>query len=145
MKGWPSYICDTKPSLDRYLDARNSERYNQYQVKYSPLGLQFHKWFIYGKGDRPVFYERNDIINTLFPPQDYWRIVNFDLSNPDSFIDCTHEIEWRALDDLEFDYDNDNVYVVVDNSLSYQRLVSELGHDIILKIQGITVLNQVFG
>jgi hypothetical protein len=47
-------------------------------------------------------YERKEVAKRMLTETEHWRIVNFDMSNPGTYIDWTHEREWRLPGDLEF-------------------------------------------
>jgi hypothetical protein len=70
----------------------------------------FHKPLIFSKGGRAVIYETKEFAKML-PPDEKWRIVTFDLSNKDHYVDWTHEREWRVKGDLKFDYKD--VYIIL--------------------------------
>ncbi|WP_230370748.1 hypothetical protein [Paludibacterium denitrificans] len=59
--------------------------------RYLAVGLAFPKDYAYAKGARPVIYDKTSEAKRFLPADQQWRIVNFDLSNEDSFIDWTHE------------------------------------------------------
>ena len=91
------------------------------KVRYSPFGIRFYKGFIYNKGGRPVIYEDKDVMKSLLPESEYWRIVDLNLSKKDSFVDWRHEREWRVPDELSFNYSN--IEVIVKHVEYYRKLV----------------------
>lgn len=76
---------------------------NQF-ARYRAFGIRFNKCFIYENGGRPVIYESKDLMKEMLPIDQYWRMVNFDLSNKDHMLDWSHEREWRVPGDLNFRY-----------------------------------------
>lgn len=116
------------------------------KVRYLGFGLHFSKHFIFERGGRPVIYERTSIAKSFLPKSEWWRIVNFDLSDPKAIIDWTHEREWRVPDDLEFSLSD--VTVVLPNSASYQLLVKKClagkQEEMLASINGVVQLAAVF-
>lgn len=115
------------------------------KIRYSPFGVRFHKGFIYRKGGRPVIYEDKDVMKSLLPEDEYWRIVDLKLVDIEAYVDWTHEREWRVPDELEFDYEN--IEVIVKSGKYYRRLVKrcieEERTDILIGIHGIITLDSV--
>jgi hypothetical protein len=109
------------------------------KVRYAAFGLLFNKEYIYRKGGRPVVYDRTAAAKLYLPREEWWRIVNFDLTNDESFIDWTHEREWRLPGDLEFELDECIVLVAgeVGYHLFVERARAQAGVDLIAEIKGI--------
>lgn len=63
------------------------------KVRYHGVGLMFPKPYVYSVGGRPVVYENTDKAKEILPEDEWWRIVRFDLSDDDNFVDWTHERE----------------------------------------------------
>lgn len=116
------------------------------KVRYSSFGIRFHKGFIYKRGGRPVIYEKKELMKSMLPESEYWRIVDLDLSDADSYVDWTHEREWRVPDELIFDYGN--IEVIVKRGKYYRKLVehciAEDRTDILVGIHGIITLDSVY-
>ncbi len=116
------------------------------KVRYSAFGLRFNKAWIYKKGGRPVIYEEKDFIKSKLPSDEYWRIVNYDLSNNDYMIDWTHEREWRVPGDLRFEYQN--VEVIVESNTYYKKFIEYCVQknklDMLKEINGIVVMDTIF-
>jgi hypothetical protein len=110
-------------------------------VRYSPVGLGFAKDYIYKKGGRPVIYEKTQIAKEILSKDEWWRIVNFDLTNENKLIDWTHEREWRIKGDLEFDLED--TYVVLVNSDYYKGFIDIIDYDIMKELGGIIVLDPI--
>ncbi len=114
--------------------------------RYSPFGIRFHKAFIYKRGGRPVIYENKELMKSLLPEDEYWRIVDLNLSDNTSYVDWTHEREWRVPDELAFDYRN--IEVIVKQDVYYKKLVerciAEDRTDILVGIHGIITLDSVY-
>ncbi|MDC5822206.1 hypothetical protein OPW19_20535 [Vibrio europaeus] len=75
------------------------------KVRYAPCGFWFPKTYVYNYGGRPVIYDRTDLAKQYLPYEEWWRIVNFDLSDDEHILDWTHEREWRVKGDFVFDLD----------------------------------------
>lgn len=73
------------------------------KVRYSPTGLLFKKTMIYTRGGRPVVYDSTEAAKSYLPESEWWRIVNFDISNEKKMVDWTHEREWRVKGDFDFE------------------------------------------
>ena len=106
----------------------------------------FPKPYVYARGGRPVIYENTDKAKTILPENEWWRIVRFDLSDSNNFIDWTHEREWRVPGRFEFDLDE--VTVLVPNSFGYKRLLKlcrdRSDDDILSQVRGVVDLGSVF-
>lgn len=116
------------------------------KIRYSPFGVRFHKGFVYKQGGRPVIYEDTSIMKQMLPEEEYWRIVDLKLSDTKSYIDWTHEREWRVPGDLKFHYNH--IEVIVENSKYYRKLVQrcmdEERRDILVGIHGIITLDSIY-
>jgi len=79
-------------------------RENNEQVKrrYTASGFLFPKQEVYKYGGRPAVYDKTEDAKQYLPETEWWRIVNFDISDNDAFIDWTHEREWRVKGDFKF-------------------------------------------
>lgn len=114
--------------------------------RYNSFGLRFNKRYIYKRGGRPVIYENRDVMKAILPEDEYWRIVNYDLSNPEMIIDWTHEREWRVPGNLEFDYKD--IEIVVASNKYYKKLIEYCTErdkmDILKEINGVVVMNTIF-
>ncbi len=124
-----------------YHEQKLREEDKNLKVRYKPVGIAFAKTYVYGKGGRPVIYERTEDAKKLLDKDEWWRIVNFDLSNPSQIIDWTHEREWRIKGD--FDFDLSQAYVVLINQKIYKEFVSSVDKNILENIGGIIVLNPI--
>lgn len=91
--------------------------------RYSGAGLLFPKSYAFAKGARPVLYEKTAIAKKILPPTEHWRIVNFDLSNSDDYIDWTHEREWRHPGAFKFSVES--AVVLLPNYQQYQSFIKE--------------------
>ena len=72
-----------------------------------------------------------------------WRVVTLDLKDKNSFIDWTHEREWRKKGDFEFDYED--AVVLLQNAKDYRKFVREIDPDILGNLKGIVNLNFLMG
>lgn len=111
------------------------------KVRYKPIGLAFNKQYIYSKGGRPVVYEKTQTAKKILPPDEWWRIVNFDLSDSEYMIDWTHEREWRLKGDFHFDLSK--AYVVLVSNKSYKTFVNKIDSNMLKSIGGIVVLDPI--
>jgi len=114
------------------------------KVRYRAVGLAFEKEYVFNKGGRPVLYEKTAQAKSILPQEEWWRIVNFDLSNQSSIIDWTHEREWRCKND--FDFDISEVTILLANEYQYRQFMKKCendGLDLHQKIKGIVVMNQI--
>ena len=116
------------------------------KVRYSAFGLRFNKAWIYKMGGRPVIYEEKELMKSILPEDEHWRIVNYDLSDRKRMIDWTHEREWRVPENIEFDYKN--IEVLVASNKYYRKFIEYCIHneklDMLQEINGIVVLNTIF-
>lgn len=113
--------------------------------RYLGLGIMFKKPFIYNKGGRPVIYDKTSEAKNYLPSNQWWRIVNYDLSDKNNIIDWTHEREWRVPDDLEFKLKD--ISIVVPNSKAYKIIIkkcSDVGIDLVNEVKSIINLADLF-
>lgn len=119
---------------------------NNCKVRYRAFGLRFNKAWIYKMGGRPVIYEEKELMKSILPEDEHWRIVNYDLSDRKRMIDWTHEREWRVPENIEFDYKN--IEVLVASNKYYRKFIEYCIHneklDMLQEINGIVVLNTIF-
>jgi hypothetical protein len=111
------------------------------KIRYKAIGVAFPKKYIYFKGGRPVIYERKEVARGLLPENEWWRIVDFDLGNPDNIVDWTHEREWRVKGDMTFKLSE--VTVILTMQSTYKKFVETVDDDLLKRIGGITVLDPV--
>jgi len=114
------------------------------KIRYSAVGLAFEKEYVYKKGGRPVLYENKEIAKKILPENEWWRIVNFNLSNPNAIIDWTHEREWRCKNNFKFDISE--VTILLANESQYRTFMKKCEIDKLdlhKKIKGIVVMNQI--
>lgn len=118
----------------------------QCKVRYMAFGVRFNKTFIYRKGGRPVIYEKKETMKEILPKKEYWRIVNYDLSNSAYMLDWTHEREWRVPGDLAFEYRN--IELLVASSRYYKEFITYCVENdkinILQDINGIVCLDTIF-
>lgn len=106
-----------------YTEQEYRKQKSNAKLRYSGFGLQFNKRFIYKKRGRPVIYDKTQDAKSYLPPSEWWRIVNFDLSDEKAIIDWSHEREWRVPNDLTFSLSD--VSVILPNKNSYQAFVDK--------------------
>jgi hypothetical protein len=114
------------------------------KVRYMAVGLAFEKEYVFNKGGRPVLYEKTAQAKEILPKEEWWRIVNFDLSNQSLIIDWTHEREWRCKNHFEFEISE--VIILLANESQYRTFMKKCENDKLdlhQKIKGIVVMNQI--
>ncbi|MBT2667334.1 DUF2971 domain-containing protein [Bacillus sp. ISL-4] len=109
--------------------------------RYDAIGLSFSKRYVYEKGGRPVLYEDKEIAKQILPQEEWWRIVNFNLSNENRIIDWTHEREWRVKSEFEFDLSE--TYVLLLNQSFYKHFINKVDHEVLKELKGIIVLQPI--
>ena len=110
------------------------------KYRYHGIGLMIRKQYAFKKGARPVIYETKEE-GRKRDPEELWRVVTFDLNNDNDFIDWTYEREWRIKGDFEFDLEE--VVLLVPNKGAYQELVKWLGQDDLSKFRGIIQMGPI--
>ena len=139
-------VCFQELPLNALAENLNYEEKLNDKVRYSPFGIRFQKHFIYQQGGRPVIYENTEVAKTILPENEYWRIVDLNLSDKDNYVDWTHEREWRVPDELQFEYKN--IEVIVKSGKYYRTLVRRCiereRKDILLGIHGIITLKSIY-
>lgn len=109
------------------------------KIRYRGYGLLFEKTYIYQKGGRPVIYDKTTDAKSYLPKDQWWRIVNLDLSNDNNIIDWMHEREWRVPDNLEFELSK--LAVIVPSHKKYKEFIERCREikdvDILLEIKSI--------
>lgn len=123
---------------------RNKES-DEKAIKYEAYGLMFPKQYVYSKGGRPVIYENTKNAKQMLPEKEWWRIVNYDFSDPNNIIDWSHEREWRVPGDFEFDIEKATVLVM--NTIDFKefmRKAGELDSKIATQIKSIVPLGVIF-
>lgn len=114
------------------------------KVRYLGVGFVFKKNYAYKKGARPVIYEQTAIAKNMLLPEEWWRIVNFNLSNDNSIIDWTHEREWRCPNNFKFALSE--VTLLLTNHSLYKKFIQECdarGLDFHHKIRGIVITSEL--
>lgn len=106
---------------------------------------------VYDVGGRPVFYGKTVELKKMLSPDEYWRIVDFDLpfiTNKDEtteITDWTHEREWRVPNDFEFKYER--IEIILSNYKYYKKFIewceNEKHMDVLRNIKGIVLLDSI--
>lgn len=116
------------------------------KIRYSAFGIRFNKVWMYKKGGRPVIYEEKEVMKSILPKEQHWRIVNYDLKDKEHLVDWTHEREWRVPGDIEFEYKD--IEVLVASNVYYRKFIEycieQEKMDMLREINGIVVLNTIF-
>ncbi len=125
-----------------YYEQYLKKNQNSQKHRYTGYGLRFSKEYIYQKGGRPVIYDRTKDAKSYLNEDNYWRIVNFDLSNKDNYIDWTHEREWRLPNNLDFELSA--VEVLLHDEKGYKNFIRRCREisspDILYEIKSIIVM-----
>lgn len=131
-------------SQNCWFEQKLRESKEQVKKRYVPSGFLFHKQLIYKKGGRPVIYDRTAEAKQYLPESEWWRIVNFDISDDDSFIDWTHEREWRLKGDFTFNLRD--VTLLFTKPSTYRKFIElcdEHDNPLYKKVAGAIVTEQV--
>ncbi len=115
------------------------------KMRYSGFGIMFTKPYIYKKGGRPVIYDKTVDAKRYLPKDQWWRIVNYDLSDENNIIDWTHEREWRVAENLEFELSD--ISVIVPNYKAFKKIIKEcknVGIDLADEVKSIINLGDLF-
>lgn len=124
-----------------YLEEKNREQFGG-KVRYEAVGLAFRKPYVFRLGARPVIYEQTLIAKDLLSSEDeYWRIVNFNISDGNNIIDWTHEREWRMKGDLEFELHK--ATVILPSSRSYKNFMEKSSKELLDQIEGIVYMQPI--
>lgn len=114
--------------------------------RYRAFGLRFSKPYIYKNGGRPVIYENAKQLKNIIPNSQYWRVVDFQLSDIINYVDWSHEREWRVKNQLSFEYDD--IEIIVPSKAYYKKFIEycEANNrmDILKEISGIITLDSIF-
>ena len=114
------------------------------KIRYSPIGIMFPKEYLYEKGGRPVLYEKTSVAKKILPKDEWWRIVNFDMSDEDNVIDWTHEREWRCPGDFKFDISQATLlFVKTSNYKSFLTWDGKQKSPVLDKVKSLVVLSDI--
>lgn len=117
----PAVCLQETPLVALAESIKYEKELNSDNPKYEAYGIRFNKKYVYDMGGRPVVYENKELMKTYLPEEEYWRIVNFDLTDRERIVDWTHEREWRVPNNLQFDYSN--IEIIVPNSFARRELI----------------------
>ena len=127
-------------NVENEIENRLNKKTNK--VRYCGNGLIFSKYYVFGKGGRPVIYDITDEAKAYLPIEQHWRIVNLQLTtSPPKTIDWTHEREWRLSEDFDFGYEL--THIVLYNKMSYDHFKENCPKHILDEIHGITILKSI--
>lgn len=128
-----------------FFEQKKIEQDSSQKLRYRALGLAFPKDYLFQKGARPVIYEKTDVAKAFLPQDEWWRIVRLDLSDPNAFIDWTHEREWRVPGDLEFDLDEVTLIGIRNTTINTiaKKFMDATGEELRDKVRGIVTLHDV--
>ena len=102
-----------------YYEQSKSKANEKYKRKYYGYGFAFPKDYIYKRGGRPVIYDDREEAKSYLPKDEWWRIVNYNLTRKDRIIDWTHEREWRIKGDFKFELRH--AFVVMPNHKAIKK------------------------
>lgn len=132
-------------SQNLYTEQQYRKQNSDAKIRYNPIGIMFDKQYIYQTGGRPVIYDDTQTAKTYLKPDEWWRIVRFDLSDSTNVIDWTHEREWRIAGDFYFD--PSKATIILSNQRAYREFIKKCREiaeiDILLEIAGIVVLRAI--
>lgn len=111
------------------------------KLRYSPNGLCFFKRYVYHRGGRPCLYEKSEVAKKLLPASDWWRIVDFRLSEDNKIVDWTHEREWRVKGNFMFEIEE--VTVLLAHYEQYREFIKRVDKGTLQKLNGIVILSEV--
>lgn len=127
-----------------YYEQKYKEKNPLAKTRYKACGLSFSKNYAFNKGARPVIYDRTADAKTYLPKDQWWRIVNFDLSSADNLIDWTHEREWRMAGDFIFDISEATLLFVNDVTYkNFKNLCTKNEVNYMDQVKGIVVMNNL--
>ena len=112
------------------------------KTRYTYFGLGFQKPYIFLNGGRPVLYEEKEIAKKILPKNEWWRIVDYNLSDEKKIVDWTHEREWRMPID-EFHFDLSKAILLVPNKSQYGQLIEKLPEKDLKTVSGIIQINPI--
>jgi hypothetical protein len=132
-------------SQNVFFEQKQIEHNSDYKLRYRAIGLAFSKDYLFMKGARPVVHEQTDTAKEILPPDEWWRIVRLDLSDPNSFVDWTHEREWRLPGDLEFELSEATLLMITNSNVKdlAKRYMENTGKDLRDELRGIVTLRDV--
>ncbi|EOB2814464.1 TPA: hypothetical protein ACGVAS_004492 [Vibrio vulnificus] len=128
-----------------FYEQKKREENNYYKLRYRALGLMFDKSYAFSKGARPVVYDKTEDAKAYLPSDEWWRIVNLNLENPNHIVDWTHEREWRHLGDFSFELSKVTLLTInmaTVNNLN-ERYKAVYGVDLISQLKGVVTLNNI--
>jgi hypothetical protein len=127
-----------------FYEQKYKEQNENAKVRYRAIGLAFPKDYAYKKGTRPVIYDKTQDAKAYLPSSQWWRIVNFDLSDEQRLIDWTHEREWRAPGDFEFDRTQSTILFVNESSYkAFATLCKKMEKPYLEEVRGIVVMDTI--
>lgn len=112
------------------------------KTRYTYFGLGFTKPYIFQNGGRPVLYEEKEIAKKILPKDEWWRIVDYNLSDEKKIVDWTHEREWRMPTD-EFHFDLSKAMLLVPNKSRYAELIEKLPKEDLKTVLGIIQISPI--
>ncbi|MEC0181726.1 DUF2971 domain-containing protein [Paenibacillus peoriae] len=111
------------------------------KIRYKPIGLAFPKHYVYQKGGRPVIYDESSLAKEYLPEEEWWRIVDFDLTDKSKITDWTHEREWRVKGDFTFDLSK--AVILLPTSKNYKEFLDRAPDSLLKGIAGVVLLDPV--
>lgn len=132
-------ICQNVFFEQKYVEQNKGAKH-----RYRAVGIAIDKHYAYVKGARPVLYDKTADAKQLLPESEWWRIVNFDLSNEKSFVDWTHEREWRCPSDFDFELKEVTLLFVNEGMFqAFLQLCKKHEKNYLEMVKGIVVMNNL--
>ena len=128
-----------------FYEQKKQESFSYYKLRYRALGIMFSKPYIFNKGGRPVIYDKTEEAKQYLPKDQWWRIVNLNLSDNDKIVDWTHEREWRVKNNLSFELSEVTLLTIGLSSINYlcSKYKSEFGCELLPQLKGVVNLETV--
>ena len=132
-------LCQNLYYEQKYREVNHSSK-----IRYRATGIMFRKPYIYAKGGRPVIYDKPEDAKLYLSKENWWRIVNYDLSDKNNIIDWTHEREWRVPKEFIFDLKEATILLVHEGQ--YKKFMDKCKIDwpeLPYEIKGFVLLNHI--
>ncbi|UCV23258.1 hypothetical protein [Ferribacterium limneticum] len=150
------FICGSRPAVcfqdapligicqNVFYEQKHKENNAGLKTRYRAVGVALPKDYAYCKGARPVIYDKTAEAKQYLPKDQWWRIVNFDLTNKDSFVDWTHEREWRVPGNFNFELEQATLLFVQEkNYRAFISLCKANKKDYMDRIKGVVIMDNL--
>ncbi len=128
-----------------FFEQKKWENDKTQKIRYRAFGLYFNKKYLYEKGARPVIYDKIEDAKKYLSKDEWWRIVNMNLSDDKNIIDWSHEREWRLKGDLDFEFNELTLLTIGLRHLNdiFKKYKEQTNIDIRDEIKGIITLENL--